>query len=53
MEEAGPRDKGAWTQNKVKGSSTAEAVEVAASTAMLVFRSEAVTLMRELCPSLK
>lgn len=53
MEEAGPRDKRVWTQNKVKGSNTAEAVEVVASTAMLVFRSEVVILKRELCQLLE
>lgn len=37
----------------MKGSNTAEAEEVAASAAMLVFRAEVVTPMRELCESLE
>lgn len=53
MEEVGPGDRRGWTQNKVGGPNTAEAVEVLASTAMVVFRSEVVIFIAEQRQSLK
>lgn len=53
VEEVGPGDRRGWTQNKVGGPNTAEAVEVLASTAMVVFRSEVVTFIADQRQSLK